>query len=62
LSGANLEVPPGAYAIRIAGRGFVNFGWPGSTEPGDQWRIQLWPHQQTITPKQLRAWPGPEDD
>ncbi|MFI9634300.1 hypothetical protein ACIHAX_16590 [Nocardia sp. NPDC051929] len=36
-------VPEGQYLIEISGRGFVNYGWPGSTEPGDVWRIRLWP-------------------
>jgi hypothetical protein len=30
-------------AVRITGRGFLNYGWPGSTTPGDEWRLQLWP-------------------
>jgi hypothetical protein len=38
-----IEVPPGQYRLRITGRGFVARGWPGSTKPGDEWRIQLWP-------------------
>jgi hypothetical protein len=42
LQGATCQVPDGRYAVRIAGRGFVNRGWPGSTTPGDAWRIQLW--------------------
>ncbi|WP_067479483.1 hypothetical protein [Nocardia amamiensis] len=37
------EVPEGDYLIEVSGRGFVNYGWPGSTEPGDVWRIRLWP-------------------
>lgn len=36
-------VPEGDYLIEVSGRGFVNYGWPGSTEPGDVWRIRLWP-------------------
>lgn len=37
---AALAAPPGCYNTRIAGREFVTCGWPGSTTPGDQWRIQ----------------------
>ncbi|MGY2028322.1 hypothetical protein [Nocardia gipuzkoensis] len=40
---ADCPVPEGAYLIEVSGRGFVNYGWPGSTEPGDVWRIRLWP-------------------
>ncbi|MFG3618557.1 hypothetical protein [Nocardia sp. NPDC047654] len=36
-------VSQGEYLIEISGRGFINYGWPGSTEPGDVWRIRLWP-------------------
>ena len=36
-------VPPGRYIAEVAGTGFVNYGWPGTTEPGDRWRIRLWP-------------------
>lgn len=37
------SVPPGDYRVEISARGFVNYGWPGSTEPGDEWRLRLWP-------------------
>lgn len=37
------DVPEGSYLVEIAGRGFVNYGWPGSTEPGDVWRVRMWP-------------------
>ena len=33
----------GSYWLEISGRGFVNYGWPGSTEPGDEWRLRFWP-------------------
>jgi hypothetical protein len=52
-------VPAGRYRMRIAGRGFVARGWPGSTRPGDQWRIQLWPSEETAAPRQVKTWePG----
>jgi len=50
----------GRYAVRITGRGFVNHGWPGSTTPGDHWRLQLWPTPDPIRPRRLRAWTKPE--
>jgi hypothetical protein len=37
-----LGVAPGSYRALITGRGFLAHGWPGSTHPGDEWRIQLW--------------------
>lgn len=37
------ETIPGTYILEVSGRGFVNYGWPGSTEPGDEWRLRLWP-------------------
>ena len=41
------EVPGGGYLIEVNGRGFVNYGWPGTTNPGDVWRIRLWPNDGT---------------
>jgi hypothetical protein len=54
-----IPVPPGRYAARITGRGFVNLGWPGSTTPGDAWRVQLWPASGPIPARRLRFWSGP---
>jgi hypothetical protein len=59
LEGTAIPVPPGRYAVRITGRGFVNHGWPGSTIPGDEWRLQLWPATGPIRPRRLRAWADP---
>jgi hypothetical protein len=59
MEGATIPVPPGRYAARISGRGFVNRGWPGSTTPGDAWRVQLWPAARPMPPRRLRAWSGP---
>ncbi|CAI7973397.1 conserved hypothetical protein [Frankia sp. Hr75.2] len=53
---ATLEAPPGQYVIRIAGRGFVQRGWPGSTTPGDVWRLQLWPCVRGPKPARLKSW------
>jgi hypothetical protein len=55
-----VPVPSGRYAVRITGRGFVRRGWPGSTTPGDEWRLQLWPALGPIRPRRLRAWRGLE--
>jgi hypothetical protein len=56
MESRTIQVPPGRYAVRITGRGFVNRGWPGSTTPGDEWRLQLWPASDPIRPRRLRAW------
>jgi hypothetical protein len=56
LERVTIPVPPGRYAVRITGRGFVNHGWPGSTTPGDEWRLQLWPTADPIRPRRLRGW------
>ncbi|MFB9316795.1 hypothetical protein [Cryptosporangium minutisporangium] len=53
-----LEVPPGEYAVRIAGRGLTHWGWPGTTTPGDTWRIQLWPSDEPFPARKLRTWSG----
>jgi hypothetical protein len=52
----DLGVPAGTYAMRITGRGFVARGWPGSTTPGDEWRIQLWPGTAGAPPRQVKRW------
>jgi hypothetical protein len=59
LAHERIRVPAGSYAARITGRGFVNRGWPGSTTPGDAWRLQLWPASGPIPARRLRLWPGP---
>lgn len=53
---ASCAVPDGRYAVRICGRGFVNRGWPGSTEPGDSWRVQLWPAVIEILDQRIKEW------
>lgn len=57
LDGVDIAVPAGAYRALITGRGFVGHGWPGSTKPGDVWRIQLWPSSDRIEPIRLREFP-----
>ncbi|WP_225928204.1 hypothetical protein [Rhodococcus opacus] len=52
-------VPAGRYTVEISGRGFVNYGWPGSTTPGDVWRIRLRPYDGvTKSPAQMWDMPG----
>ena len=43
LDAVSVATEPGDYWVEISGRGFVNYGWPGSTESGDEWRLRLWP-------------------
>lgn len=52
------RVPPGRYLVQVAGRGFVNYGWPGDTAPGDVWRIRLWP-EDGIDPRPAVRWHMP---
>lgn len=54
-----VAVPPGRYMVEVSGRGFVNYGWPGSTTPGDVWRLRLWPDDDSaLEPAQLWDMPG----
>ncbi|WP_044476625.1 hypothetical protein [Rhodococcus aetherivorans] len=54
-----VAVPPGQYVVEVSGRGFVNYGWPGSTTPGDVWRLRLWPDDDSaLEPAQLWDMPG----
>jgi hypothetical protein len=48
------QVPRGRYAVRISGRGFVNRGWPGSTTPGDSWRVQLWSSADDLPARRVK--------
>jgi hypothetical protein len=58
MEGVEVTVPEGTYQAEASGRGFVNHGWPGSTEPGDEWRIRLWPAE---APGELvrKSWESP---
>jgi hypothetical protein len=58
LGGHRVPVPPGSFRALVTGRGFVARGWPGSTTPGDAWRIRLWPADVAVSPRRLRAWTG----
>lgn len=54
-----LPVLPGSYHALITGRGFVAIGWPGSTTPGDSWRIRVWPSSGPSRPARLREYAEP---
>lgn len=43
MNGTAVSIETGNYVVEISGRGFVNYGWPGSTQPGDSWRLRFWP-------------------
>ncbi|MFD3701522.1 hypothetical protein ACFWUP_00085 [Nocardia sp. NPDC058658] len=53
---AQAPVPPGDYLAEIAGTDFAKHG-----EPGDHWRIRLWPDDgASLRPP--RIWEAPESD
>jgi hypothetical protein len=56
---ATFTVASGRYAVRICGRGFVNRGWPGSTTPNDNWRVQLWPAIDDVPACRVKKWCPP---
>jgi hypothetical protein len=56
---STLPVPPGSYHLLITGRGFVAIGWPGSTSPGDSWRLRLWPSDGPVHPARLAVFADP---
>jgi hypothetical protein len=59
MEGATCRIPDGRYAVRISGRGFLNRGWPGSTTPPDEWRVQLWPSGRMAVDVTVKSWsPG----
>jgi len=51
-----LDLPAGTWQARITGRGFVNRGWPGTTTPGDTWRIQAWPTAERAELRRIAHW------
>jgi hypothetical protein len=55
---ARCAVMPGRYGVRVTGRGILARGWPGSTKPGDSWRVQLWPIGTRPAIRRLRSWSG----
>lgn len=59
LEPADVSLPAGEYWVEISGRGFVNYGWPGSTAPGDDWRLRIWPASEPAADVR-KIWPGPE--
>ena len=54
MSSTAIDLPSGSYHALITGTGFVGEGWPGSTTPGDHWRIRLWPDTGPPGPVRLR--------
>ena len=65
LDSEPFAVPTGRYAVLVSGRGFVARGWPGSTTPGDRWRVRLWPEPLEAPAYAVRTWtapPPPEPD
>jgi len=59
LAGTIFDVPAGTYSLLICGRGFVSRGWPGSTTPGDAWRVQMWPSADRPVPSRVKVWQQP---
>lgn len=59
---ASFVVPSGRYAVEVSGRGFVAYGWPGSTTPGDVWRVRLWPSDVEQPAYAVRTWTDPAAD
>jgi hypothetical protein len=57
-----LPVPPGSYRLRICARGFIAYGFPGTTTPPDVWRLQCWPDDSPNKPQILRGFPSRESE
>lgn len=56
---ATCPIEPGQYTIEVSGRGFVTYGWPGSSQPGDVWRLRLWPDDGTAL-RAPKLWERPD--
>ena len=61
LPGSRYDIASGRYVLTVSGRGFVARGWPGSTTPGDVWRVRLWPAASGSTGPavRLKGWAAP---
>jgi hypothetical protein len=62
LASFRIPVPPGLYQGLICGQGFSEHGWPGSTTPGDHWRIQLWPCTDELDCRRVKSWRDDVED
>lgn len=60
MSSTAIDLPAGSYRALITGTGFAAEGWPGSTTPGDHWRIQLWPDAGPPGPSRVRPLASPQ--
>ena len=60
MSEHHVAVPVGRYRLRVTGRGFVARGWPGPTEPGDEWRLQLWVDDSLVPRTGSEPGPAPQ--
>lgn len=58
MNPAELPVPPGSYRVRVCARGFVAYGFTGSTTPPDVWRLQCWPDDGPDRPQILKGFPS----
>lgn len=56
LESAYCDIPDDHYGVLVCGRGFVNRGWPGSTTPGDSWRVRLWPAPGSLPTRRIKTW------
>jgi len=58
-------IAPGAYRVRVSGRGFAEQGFAGA-DGTDAYRLQLWPRSRMTDPVLRKRWPGwdsaPEPD
>jgi hypothetical protein len=65
MSSFTIPIPPGEYHVEISGIGFSTHDRPGSTTPGDRWRLRLWPCDQTHPGRRIKSWdealPPPEE-
>jgi len=62
MNATRLPVPPGSYRLRICGRGFIGYGFPGTSTPPDVWRLQCWPDDGPDQPQVLRGFPLRESE
>jgi hypothetical protein len=62
MNATELPVPPGSYRLRICARGFIAYGFPGTTTPPDVWRLQCWPDDGPTKPQILKGLPSREGE
>ncbi|HEY4007989.1 MAG TPA: hypothetical protein VGM60_22805 [Pseudonocardia sp.] len=54
----SVQIDPGVYRVRVAGRGYAAHGLRAISVGADSYRLQLWPRSVNSASTVRKAWPG----